>query len=121
NSTLADSVATGTDAIAVGGNTQSTAANAVAVGSNAIASVANSVALGAGSTTTAATPTSGATIGGVSYTFAGGAPAGVVSVGTSGATRQIQNVAAGELSQSSTDAVNGSQLYATNQQVTANS
>ena len=36
---------------------------------------------------------------------------GVVSVGSSGATRQIQNVAAGQVSATSTDAVNGSQLY----------
>jgi autotransporter adhesin len=87
----------------------------VAVGTGAGASTANSVALGAGSTTTAATPTSGTTIRGQDYTFAGANPAGVVSVGSAGQERQIQNVAAGQLSSTSTDAVNGSQLYATNQ------
>src|SRR6185437_15148579 len=43
---------------------------------------------------------------------AGGAPTSVVSVGTAGNERQITNVAAGQLSATSTDAVNGSQLYA---------
>nr|WP_244125612.1 YadA-like family protein [Burkholderia gladioli] len=106
NSTLADSTASGTDAVAIGGNAQAT--------------IANSVALGSNSTTTAATPTANATIGGLNYSFAGATPAGVVSVGAPGAERQIQNVAAGQLSTTSTDAVNGSQLNATNQQVTAN-
>jgi len=41
----------------------------------------------------------------------------VVSVGSAGAERQIQNVAAGQISATSTDAVNGSQLYATNQAI----
>ncbi|WP_198432583.1 YadA family autotransporter adhesin, partial [Burkholderia ubonensis] len=122
NSTLADSQALGTDSVAVGPQAvvQAAATNGIAIGSDATTSVANSVALGAASTTTAATPTSGATIGGVAYTFAGAAPAGVVSVGAPGAERQIQNVAAGQLSAASTDAVNGSQLFATNEQVTAN-
>ena len=35
----------------------------------------------------------------------------VVSVGTAGSERQIQNVAAGQITKTSTDAVNGSQLY----------
>jgi autotransporter adhesin len=99
---------------------QAAGTNGVALGSGATVSVANSVALGAGSTTAAAVPVAGATIGGNNYTFAGAAPAGVVSVGAAGAERQIQNVAAGQLSQTSTDAVNGSQLFATNQQVDAN-
>ncbi|MFM0047910.1 adhesin, partial [Paraburkholderia sediminicola] len=91
-------------------------------GASVVAGVTGSnVALGQGSTVTAAAvPTAGATIGGTSYTFAGATPAGVVSVGSAGATRQVTNVAAGQLSSSSTDAVNGSQLFATNQQVSAN-
>ncbi len=44
--------------------------------------------------------------------FAGAAPGGVVSVGSAGHERQIQNVAAGQITATSTDAVNGSQLYA---------
>ena len=49
---------------------------------------------------------------GTSYTYAGSNPAGVVTVGKAGEERRIQNVAAGLVSASSTDAVNGSQLYA---------
>ncbi|MFM0556253.1 YadA-like family protein, partial [Paraburkholderia sediminicola] len=107
NSTLADSSATGTDAVAIGGNAQATAANSVALGSN--------------STTTTAVATSGTTIGGITYTFAGTAPSSTVSVGAVGSERTITNVAAGRLSATSTDAVNGSELFATNQQVTQNS
>jgi autotransporter adhesin len=101
----------------VGSAATASAANSVAVGSNATAGTANSVALGNGSTTTAATPTASTTIQGQTYNFAGANPVGVVSVGAPGAERQIQNVAAGQLSATSTDAVNGSQLYATNQAV----
>jgi trimeric autotransporter adhesin len=53
----------------------------------------------------------------VNYTFAGANPAGVVSVGSAGNERQIQNVAAGQVTATSTDAINGSQLYATNQAI----
>ena len=49
--------------------------------------------------------------------FAGAKPAGVVSVGAEGAERRIQNVAAGLISEKSTDAINGSQLYSVAQQV----
>ena len=50
---------------------------------------------------------------GSTYTFAGGTtPAGIVSVGSVGEERRIQNLAAGLVTAGSTDAVNGSQLYA---------
>ncbi|MPR64360.1 hypothetical protein D7027_21550 [Ochrobactrum intermedium] len=131
NSTLADSQATGTDSVAVGpastasgtgsiamGNgAGATADNSVAIGNGASASEANSVALGSGSTTSAVVATTGTTINGTRYEFAGGAPVGTVSVGSEGGERTVSNVAAGRLSASSTDAVNGSQLYATNQAV----
>nr|WP_227244275.1 YadA-like family protein [Paraburkholderia caribensis] len=103
NSTLADSVATGVDSIAIGGNASATTSNSVALGSNSM--------------TGAVVATTGATISGQNYTFAGSAPVGTVSVGSTGQERTITNVAAGQLSASSTDAVNGSQLYATNQAV----
>ena len=67
-----------------------------------------------GSTTTGgATGTvNSATVNGVTYGgFAGATANGVVSVGASGSERRIQNVAAGEISATSTDAINGSQLY----------
>lgn len=54
---------------------------------------------------------------GTSYTYAGSSPAGVVTVGSVGSERRLQNVAAGLVSASSTDAVNGSQLYALTRQL----
>ncbi|MDH1013082.1 hypothetical protein N5C80_30515, partial [Pseudomonas nicosulfuronedens] len=75
---------------------------------------ANDVALGAGSVTDAAVATTGTTIAGTDYTFAGTAPTSTVSVGDVGSERTITNVAAGRISETSTDAVNGSQLFATN-------
>ncbi|HHF6526521.1 TPA: Hia/Hsf adhesin N-terminal domain-containing protein [Haemophilus influenzae] len=65
----------------------------------------------AGNTTTA-----GAT--GTVNGFAGATAHGAVSVGASGEERRIQNVAAGEISAISTDAINGSQLYAVAKGVT---
>ena len=73
-----------------------------------------------GSTTTGgATGTvNSATVSGVTYGgFAGATANGVVSVGASGSERRIQNVAAGEISATSTDAINGSQLYQTTSKV----
>ena len=49
--------------------------------------------------------------------FAGATPVGVVSVGSEGQERRIQNVAAGKISEDSTDAINGSQLYSVSQQI----
>ncbi|HWV07338.1 YadA-like family protein [Ralstonia sp.] len=131
NSTVADSQATGTDSVAVGplavasgtnsvatGNgAQAQAANALALGAAATATNAGDVALGSGSVTAAANPTASAVIAGTTRSFAGTNPTSVVSVGALGTERQITNVAAGRLSNSSTDAVNGSQLFATNQAI----
>lgn len=86
----------------------------VAIGAGAVASDRLAVALGAGSVTAAAVGTTGATIAGTTYAFVGTAPTSAVSIGTAGAERTITNVAAGRLTGSSTDAVNGSQLFATN-------
>ncbi|MDQ7306475.1 outer membrane protein assembly factor BamE [Stenotrophomonas sp. Sm3119] len=114
----------GEGAFAIGhGNTVS-AANAFVLGNNVSildTNLAGAVVLGSGSTVAAAQGNAGGTINGVQYTYAGGSPqAGdVVSVGAVGAERQVQNVAAGRLSATSTDAVNGSQLYATNQALDA--
>ena len=53
-----------------------------------------------------------ATVGNMTYGgFQGAKANGVVSVGAAGDERRIQNVAAGEISSTSTDAINGSQLY----------
>ena len=53
---------------------------------------------------------------GTNYTYAGSNPTGVITVGSVGSERRIQNVAAGLVSATSTDAVNGSQLYALTRQ-----
>ena len=102
------------DSLAFGTRAAVGAANTVAIGANANAAQANSVALGAGSATSAA-HTGAYTLNG-SYTAAGlpVAANGTVSVGSAGKERQMQNVAAGVISATSTDAINGSQLYATN-------
>jgi len=75
------------------------------------------VALGSGSVTETAVGTAGTTIRGKDYAFAGTAPVGTVSVGDKGSERTITNVAAGRISADSTDAINGSQLHATNQAI----
>ena len=67
-----------------------------------------------GTTTTAGSTgtVSSAKVGNMTYGgFAGAKAHGVVSVGAAGKERRIQNVAAGEISATSTDAINGSQLY----------
>ncbi|WP_278742097.1 YadA-like family protein [Mitsuokella jalaludinii] len=51
------------------------------------------------------------------YTYAGSQATGVVTVGSKDATRRIQNVSAGLVGPNSTDAVNGSQLYALTRQI----
>lgn len=76
-----------------------------------------SVALRNGATTAEAVAVANGTINKQSFAYAGSAPVGVVSVGGAGKERQITNVAAGQLSGTSTDAVNGSQLFATNSAV----
>ena len=102
------------DSLAFGTRAAVGAANTVAIGANANAAQANSVALGAGSVTSA--PHTGDYTLNNSYTAAGlpNAANGAVSVGSKDKERQIQNVAAGVISETSTDAINGSQLYATN-------
>ena len=97
----------GSDAVASANNT-------VALGDRAKATTANSVAIGANSVTSVAQGFGSYTLPSVSanpVTFAGANPTGSVSVGAAGQERQIHNVAAGRLSATSTDAVNGSQLY----------
>ena len=100
--------------VAVGQGAKATERFTVAMGHNATASHANSVALGTNSATSDV-HTGAYTLNG-SYTAAGlpNAANGTVSVGAAGKERQIQNVAAGVISATSTDAINGSQLYATN-------
>lgn len=120
--------ATGSGSIAIGfgmhGPANSSGEDALALGSGAAASMDNSVALGAGSTTiydfSAAQKTT-MTLDGQTYKFAGTPfeDNGIVSVGSSGKERVLTNVAPGRISADSTDAINGSQLYGTNQALEA--
>lgn len=114
-----NSSATGTNAVALGYFSGAAGNNSVAVGISSSASTDNSVGLGANSSTGAVVATTGVTLQGNAYTFAGAAPVGTQSVGSNGNERTITNVAAGRLSGTSTDAVNGSQLFATNQALDA--
>ena len=104
-------------ATALGFSAQANEKNSVALGYSAISSQENAVALGSASTTTTNATSQGSfVIGGKTITW-NGAPTVTgtgmqVSVGSAGAERQIKNVAAGAVSPNSTDAINGSQLYA---------
>ncbi|WGE65369.1 YadA-like family protein [Actinobacillus equuli subsp. equuli] len=110
--------ANGVDALAMGTGTKATEQSALALGHSANANIQNSVALGSSSTTTAGVNTNTATVNGLTYSgFAGNRVHSVVSVGSDTQKRQIQNVAAGQISTTSTDAINGSQLYVTQQVV----
>ena len=107
------STVTTTNTFVMGNNSTSNVANSVVLGSNAAATSA-ATASSAGTTTYASS-----VINGTTYNYAGATPTGVVSVGNVGAERRVQNVAAGLISADSTDAINGSQLYATNSAINA--
>ena len=100
--------------------TTASASGAVAIGKNTQSTLKGAVALGSDSTTaTNATKQESVTINGITYNFAGAtSDTGMqVSVGAAGKERQIKNVAAGEVSATSTDAINGSQLFAIASQI----
>ena len=121
NDTSADrTTASAKGALAIGKNTKASAEDAVAIGTNAQSTLKGAVALGSGSTTaTTATKQTSTTVNGIAYNFAGATsdPNMQVSVGAAGKERQIKNVAAGEVSATSTDAINGSQLFAVASQI----
>ncbi|MFQ1050273.1 YadA-like family protein [Avibacterium paragallinarum] len=124
----------GKQAIAIGFQANSSAENAISIGTNSNTSIAGAVAIGKGARVTeggkpsialgqdstvansAISSTSSATINGLTFNNFAGSPEtlGVLSIGTAGTERKIVNVAAGDISQASTEAINGSQLYATN-------
>ncbi|HDR1306262.1 TPA: YadA-like family protein [Pasteurella multocida] len=102
----------GADAVAIGKEAKAKKQNALALGNGAIANDKDAVALGAGAETAAAEGTNEATVNTFKYSgFAGTAPIATVSVGKADAERTITNVAAGRINATSTDAINGSQLY----------
>ena len=130
------------DAIAIGSSATSTGKKSLALSKDAYAKDDNSVALGSGTITREATQENEATVNGITYSdFAGHDPLSVVSVGSEKSetytvrdkvneidreitvtphTRQIINVGAGKISATSTDAINGSQLYMIAEQVGKN-
>ena len=108
---------TGLNGTAIGNKANVSVKNGVAIGNEAKVENENAVAIGAGSETAAAVGTASEMINGEVHNFAGANPGSTVSVGKAGAERTITNVAAGRLSATSTDAVNGSQLYAVNTEV----
>ena len=120
NATGEAAKATGPNSVAIGGNSNATVENAVAIGNGATVgaeAAKGSVAIGAGAQ--AGKAHTGAYSLDPSATVAGkpSDATRVVSVGSEGNEAQIQNVAAGVVSETSTDAVNGSQLHATNQSI----
>ena len=120
-----NSTTKGQGATVIGSHAKATAIDALALGNNTIADVQNGVAIGTNSVTELAVGTSNikdntTDIRFSNSTYAGSTPDSVVSFGTNGRagaggvtsyTRQLQNVAAGRVSSTSTDAINGSQLY----------
>lgn len=99
------------NAYAIGKEAVANTNNSLAIGNGAKATEENSVAIGNDSITNTAIGTESETINGTAYTFAGSTPLGTVSIGDIGKERTVTNVAAGRISDTSTDAVNGSQLH----------
>lgn len=117
----ANSETAGQGSMAIGTHTKVTAIDAVGIGNNIVADKPNSVALGTNSVTDDAVNQLQAMVNNTTYVFAGTDATSVVSVGSKqragfggvkNYVRQVQNVAAGRVDASSTDAVNGSQLHA---------
>ncbi|AUL54094.1 YadA-like family protein [Pasteurella multocida] len=105
-------VTDGAGAVALGWKAKAKKQSSMALGQDAVADHKDAVALGSGSQTAEAVATTQATVNGFTYSgFTGTAPTSTVSVGKTGSERTITNVAAGRISQESTDAINGSQLY----------
>ena len=102
--------------LAIGTKANASTFGATALGTGAKADKLNSVALGTASVISKAGQAYvERTILGTTYTWAGGAQVDegdVVSIGNQGYERQIINLAPGDISANSTDAINGSQLYA---------
>ena len=112
-----NSTISGDNGMVLGNSATVTGANGLALGNNTKVANDNAVAIGNGSETAAAVATSSATINGATHNFAGTNPASTVSVGKAGMERTVTNVAAGRISATSTDAINGSQLFAVKTEV----
>lgn len=105
--------AEGDQSTAIGSGATSVGRFTTSLGVNAKAINDHDVAIGSFSTTEKAVGTATSEVNGITYgTFKGHRPVATVSVGQPNSERTITNVAAGRITKESTDAVNGSQLYA---------
>ncbi|HGM5881697.1 TPA: ESPR-type extended signal peptide-containing protein [Stenotrophomonas maltophilia] len=134
NSTGTEAVASGTDSIAVGTNARATAANSIAVGAGSLADRANSVSVGAAGAErqvtnmaagTAATDAvnvgqlQAAAAGALRYDLNGDGSVNYASatLGQGGTATTLRNLGPGQVSATSSEAINGAQLFAANQAV----
>lgn len=104
----------GTNTIAIGNGAYAQAEGAVAQGSDTLVGIKDGVAIGSHSKVMTGTTINSDTSNDIKFTnhaFAGSSPDSIVSFGNANFTRQLQNVGAGRVSSTSTDAINGSQLH----------
>ena len=122
---LAIGTAATAGAIGTNENIEYKAVNTVAIGSGATAMLDNAIAIGGGAKADDSNPGKkqiGATIKSIQYTWSGGdkiAAGDIVSFGAAGFERQLKNVAPGAVSDKSTDAINGSQLFGIAKNITS--
>ncbi|HEL5402062.1 TPA: hemagglutinin [Stenotrophomonas maltophilia] len=134
NSTGTEAVASGTDSIAVGTNARATAANSIAVGAGSLADRANSVSIGAAGAERQVTNMAAGTAatdavnvgqlqaseqGALRYDLNADGSVNYASatLGQTGTATTLRNLGPGQVSASSSEAINGAQLFAANQAV----
>ncbi|HEL2984120.1 TPA: hemagglutinin [Stenotrophomonas maltophilia] len=134
NSTGTEALATGADSIAVGTNARATAANSIAVGAGSLADRPNSVSIGAAGAERQVTNMAAGTAatdavnlgqlqaseqGALRYDLNGDGSANYASatLGQSGTATTLRNLGPGQVSATSSEAINGAQLFAANQAV----
>ena len=123
---------TGKAGVVAGSYSNASATDSAVLGNNATADVVGSVALGSNSTTDTVVSTATMLVNGTEHTLAGGTADSTVSIGTTNKVgglnttatdrpenyvRTLTNMAAGRVSATSTDGVNGSQLHAVVEEV----
>ncbi len=134
NSTGIEALASGTDSIAVGTNARATAANSIAVGAGSLADRANSVSIGAAGAERQVTNMAAGTAatdavnvgqlqaseqGALRYDLNGDGSVNYASatLGQTGTATTLRNLGPGQVSATSSEAINGAQLFAANQAV----
>lgn len=98
------------NSVAIGNQAKAIEEDTLAIGHNAVADKKGSIAIGNNSNTNTVIGTSSVIINGTEHTLAGSDPVGTLSIGDTGKERTVTNVASGRISDTSTDAINGSQL-----------